>query len=204
MRPQPISRFSTNGLFQFMGKHIRNFSFDCLFGSFSHQFKLSLTISPTCLRQFTIKDREVHYFCNTFSSIQESSLLPHKSSPIPITTRPLVCNQTYYHIFSFTLQFDNFTCSRMFRNIISTETGTNLLKQFIQIFILQWFVNLYRYIARLHDRSHSNQPFIVGIMGNHHNNTSILFRQFQILFCILINHPLAKIFSGHMQQFQVL
>ena len=196
MRPQPISRFPANRLFQIISKHFRNFSFTRLLRFLCHQLKLSYTIPSAGFCQITIEHREVHHFRNALRTIQKGGFLPQKSSPVFfVSAGPLVSNQTDNHLFAFTLQLDNFACRRMFRNVISSEAGTDALEQFVQVFIFQRFIDLHRYITRFHNRSHPDQPFIIGIMRNHYDDSAIFLGQFQILFRILISHPLIKVFG---------
>lgn len=78
MRPQPISRFPANRLFQIISKHFRNFSFTRLLRFLCHQLKLSYTIPSAGFCQITIEHREVHHFRNALRTIQKGGFLPKK------------------------------------------------------------------------------------------------------------------------------
>ena len=115
----------------------------------------------------------------------------------------LVGNQSDGHLLAGTLQLDHFAGGRVFRNIISSETGTDVFKESIQIDIFQGLVYLHGHIARTHNHSHTRNPLKISVMGYQQDNPAPFVYHPEVGFLILVGHPFAKFFLRHAQHFHI-
>ena len=137
MRPEPISRFAPDGLLQTTGEALGYLAICRLLGSFGNQIEEHFAISPGCPFQFTIKDGEVHQLGNALGAIHEHGVLIQESGPIMglAAVGRLVRNQADGYLPAFTAKLYHFACRGMFRHIVSSEPGADMLKHLVQILI---------------------------------------------------------------------
>ena len=92
----------------------------------------------------------------------------------------------------------------MFGHIVTAEAGTDAFKHRIHIFIVQRFIDLYRYISLLHNTAHSRNPLEISVMRYEQHNAAMFLDHGKVLFLIVIFHAPAEFLERHAQHLHLL
>ena len=203
VRPEPVGRVASDGLLQPSGEAFGYLAVGSLLGRFGDQVEDNPAVSPLLAYQFAVEDGKAHHPGNTFGSVHEHGVLMEERSPVVrfAAVGRLVGNQSHGHALVFAAQLYHFARRGVFGHVVSAEARADALEHFVQVGIVQRFIDLYRKVAGLHDSSHADNPFEVGIVGDEEYDAAMFFNHVEVLLLVLVGHAPGQLFEGYSQGF---